>query len=480
MEYGHTPPVELRPPGCCGKAHLKQRTRSTHLPLGIDAVRGEHPAATQQDKQLGKSASFLRKLLREAVNRRSGGLPRPQLPEESPKLDCSPPPEALAAAVDRPSSPSYSAAAAPVPSHQEPTPLFPPTALIIGDSIVRHIHFANAVTHCFPGATTADILEKLPGLLESAPVAITKVIVHCGTNDTAHTPSERTKVHFAQLFNPNNSGKSAFISGPLPTLGRGDVRFSRILYLHTWLQSVCAAHNIHFIHNFDMFWERPSFFGRDGLHLSMLGCRMLAAKLRHAVRYAQDYTPTNHLGSRMILYLHTWLQSVCAAHNIHFIHNFDMFWERPSFFGRDGLHLSMLGCRMLAAKLRHAVSGKPPGPSISKLGIRIRIIRIMKSSFSQSWIKVILGGRVDHRDPDLGGDGFPNLVASGSKHGGLPHERISWERDFHVKNSPLTAMDHSAIKDNHMSAGNPWKRFKGTLSSFFSNLLPQINVFIHK
>lgn len=191
------------------------------------------------------------------------------------------------------SSSSTPAAAAPVPSHTavnlEPTPLFPPTALIVGDSIVRHIRFANALTHCFPGATTADILEKLPGLLESAPLTITKVIVHCGTNDTTHTPSELTKVHFAQLFNLlNNSGKSAFISGPLPTMGRGDVRYSRILYLHTWLQSVCAAHNICFIHNFDLFWERPSFFGRDGLHLSVLGCRILAAKLRHAVRYARD------------------------------------------------------------------------------------------------------------------------------------------------------------------------------------------------
>ena len=114
-------------------------------------------------------------------------------------------------------------------------------------------------------------------------------IVHCGTNDTTRTPSELTKAHFIQLFNLlQSSGKAVFVSGPLPTLGRGDVRFSRILYLHTWLQSACAAHNIRFIHNFDMFWERPSFFGRDGLHLSTLGCRILASKFQHAVRYAPD------------------------------------------------------------------------------------------------------------------------------------------------------------------------------------------------
>ena len=31
--------------------------------------------------------------------------------------------------------------------------------------------------------------------------------------------------------------------------------------------------------------------------------------------------------------------------------------------------------------------------------------------------------------------------------------------NFFYFQSPLTVMDHSAIKDNHMSAGNPWKRF---------------------
>ena len=38
-------------------------------------------------------------------------------------------------------------------------------------------------------------------------------------------------------------------------------------------------------------------------------------------------------------------------------------------------------------------------------------------------------------------------------------QRYSYTFSFFYFQSPLTAMDHSAIKDNRMSAGNPWKRF---------------------
>ena len=38
--------------------------RPAHLPLWTDVVRGEHPASSQQNKELGKSSSFRRKLLR--------------------------------------------------------------------------------------------------------------------------------------------------------------------------------------------------------------------------------------------------------------------------------------------------------------------------------------------------------------------------------------------------------------------------------
>lgn len=48
-------------------------------------------------------------------------------------------------------------------------PVFPPTALLVEDSIIRHIRFPNTVTHCFPGDTVPVLLDKLSGLLHCLP-----------------------------------------------------------------------------------------------------------------------------------------------------------------------------------------------------------------------------------------------------------------------------------------------------------------------
>ncbi|CAJ1048204.1 Hypothetical predicted protein [Xyrichtys novacula] len=96
-----------------------------------------------------------------------------------------------------------------------PTPLFSPTALIIGDSL-----------------------------------------------------SEFTKANFIGLFDLLiSSRKSIFIAGPIPTLACGDERFNRLCYLHAWLESTCSTHKINFIHNFNSFWSH-SVFAHDGLHLN--------------------------------------------------------------------------------------------------------------------------------------------------------------------------------------------------------------------
>lgn len=74
-----------------------------------------------------------------------------------------------------------------------PRPLLPPTTFIVGDSIIRHVHFFNAVTRCFPGATVPVILNELPELLHSLPGMVTKIIVHVGYNDIARKQSELLK-----------------------------------------------------------------------------------------------------------------------------------------------------------------------------------------------------------------------------------------------------------------------------------------------
>ena len=235
------------------------------------------------------------KMSKEAVARRSGGLPRPGsaerssssrsdvavLPQRSPVW--TPHPQSATSTQGAETDPVPSSRTSPRPS--TPRPLISPTTLIVGDSIIRDIRFFNATTHCFPGATVPDILDRLPGLLRSLPSSTKRVIVHVGTNDTARQQSELTKQDFNDLFKLlSRCGVTIFISGPIATLSRGSGRFSRLLSLHTWLQSACTAHNIGFIDNFNLFWNRSPLFKTDGVHPNRLGSRMLAANLQHAVQ----------------------------------------------------------------------------------------------------------------------------------------------------------------------------------------------------
>ncbi|CAJ1050757.1 hypothetical protein D4764_12G0010930 [Xyrichtys novacula] len=186
-------------------------------------------------------------------------------------------------------SPQLSSPASSPPPHsslvtQSPRPLFPPTTLIVGDSIVRNIRFFNALTRCFPGARVLDILTLLPTLLKSLPTSIQRIIIHVGTNDTSLHQTELTKDYFTQLFNfLKNCELSVFISDPIPTSGRGCGSFSRVLSLHTWLQSASQAHSFAFVDNFNLFWNRSSLFKLDGIHPNTTGSRMLAANLQHTV-----------------------------------------------------------------------------------------------------------------------------------------------------------------------------------------------------
>uniref|UniRef100_A0A0F8AZE7 SGNH hydrolase-type esterase domain-containing protein n=1 Tax=Larimichthys crocea TaxID=215358 RepID=A0A0F8AZE7_LARCR len=227
-----------------------------------------------------------RMLLKEAVIRRSGGLPGGSL-KQSPRL-CPPaqtPHSGLSTSKPREAAPTECLQRLSGGPHiSSPRPLFPPTAMIIGDSITRDIRFINAATHCFPGATVPHILDKLLEMMHSLPTAIKRIIVHVGTNDTTRQESERTKNDFKLLFDAlKNCGKSVFISGPIPTVRRGAGRFSRLLSLHTWLQSTSRIYNFGFIDNFNLFWDRDSLFKLDGIHPNKRGSQMLCANLQHAV-----------------------------------------------------------------------------------------------------------------------------------------------------------------------------------------------------
>lgn len=168
-----------------------------------------------------------------------------------------------------------------------------PDTLIVGDFIIRRVHLSNATTHGFPGATVSGILVELLDLLPSLPASITRIIVHAGTNDTKHRASELCKSSFNLLMNVlQHCRRQVFISGPVPSLRRGDKRFSRLLSLHTWLQYRCSFYDIDYVNNFDRFWNRPYLFERDGLHLSKRGTWALLRNIK--VTLSHD---TGRLGS---------------------------------------------------------------------------------------------------------------------------------------------------------------------------------------
>ena len=173
---------------------------SDPTPLSSDTAPASPPPAkgaqaTNPDLQRpplrSDNSTARREMVREAVRRRSG---HPQPKVSSP--GSSQPPAAQTGSNDRPPPNNGS----PQPQPSSPSPLFPLTTLIVGDSITRNIRFITATTHCFPGATVPVILSKLPDLLPTLPSSITRIIVHIGSNDTSKQQSELTKKDFKNLF----------------------------------------------------------------------------------------------------------------------------------------------------------------------------------------------------------------------------------------------------------------------------------------
>lgn len=209
-------------------------------------------------------------------------------PRSAPAIVPAHPSPTASAPPPRPKSPSKTSPSSADPrklSPVPPRPLFAPTTLIIGDSITRNVRFFNATTRCIPGATVLVILAKLPGILQTLPSSVHRIIVHVGCVDASRRQSEVTKSEFIKLFQYlHTCGKAVFISGPIAPYSRGCGLFSRILSLNTWLFSATRMHNLSFIDNFNLFWNRSTFYRTDGIHPNKLGSSVLTGNIHHAVQ----------------------------------------------------------------------------------------------------------------------------------------------------------------------------------------------------
>ncbi|KAK0142305.1 hypothetical protein N1851_020039 [Merluccius polli] len=99
----------------------------------------------------------------------------------------------------------------------------------------------------------SDISEKILEITAEHPT-VKSLVIHTGALDVVKQQSEVLKRDFNDLLNKVRClNTEVFISGPLPTVRRGDERFSRLLMLNRWLKDTCAAQSVNFIDNFNFF-----------------------------------------------------------------------------------------------------------------------------------------------------------------------------------------------------------------------------------
>ncbi|KAL7386858.1 hypothetical protein ABVT39_014914 [Epinephelus coioides] len=153
-----------------------------------------------------------------------------------------------------------------------------PDTILIGDSITKHVRMAKTENLTVSDTSVRELTELLPVILSTHPSNM-RIIIYAGSFDILQrkTDSEILK-KLSDCLSQN-----VFISGPIPTLGKGIESFTRLLALNTWLTSACFTHGIKFIDNFNVFWNCKDRFQRDGIHPNITGCRLLGANLRHAL-----------------------------------------------------------------------------------------------------------------------------------------------------------------------------------------------------
>uniref|UniRef100_A0A3P8PJ56 SGNH hydrolase-type esterase domain-containing protein n=1 Tax=Astatotilapia calliptera TaxID=8154 RepID=A0A3P8PJ56_ASTCA len=113
---------------------------------------------------------------------------------------------------------------------------------------------------------------------------VTNIVLHTGSNDVSKQQLEVLKRDFIGLLNTVNSLNAAvFISGPVPPVRGGDERFSRLFTLNKWLISACADHSVHFINNFNIFWERRHLFKANGFNFNKSGVKLFTSNLFYSI-----------------------------------------------------------------------------------------------------------------------------------------------------------------------------------------------------
>ena len=171
-----------------------------------------------------------------------------------------------------------------------------PQTLIIGDAAVSEIRSLlsqNTKIFCFPKDMVSVLAGRIDNIIASHPAA-KAIVLHAGANDIVNEQSEILKKDFSDLLDKLSSlDIEVFISGPLPPIRGGDMRFSRLWALSQFLSRTCKDRSLKFIDNFNIFWERRHLFQADGLCLNKEGVKMFTINLFHFLRHQQSAKDNN-------------------------------------------------------------------------------------------------------------------------------------------------------------------------------------------
>ncbi|XP_060763863.1 uncharacterized protein LOC132872794 [Neoarius graeffei] len=163
----------------------------------------------------------------------------------------------------------------------------PERALVIGDSIIRHVKLAQplgapaALVRCILGARVPDIGGNLRVLGKHR---FSKIVIHAGANDIRLRQSEVTKSNFVEVFKLGKAMSDAVVcSGPIP-MRRGNVAYSRLWSLNCWLSRWCSENSVGFIDNWANFEGTAGLLGRDRIHPTREGAALISCSIGHSLR----------------------------------------------------------------------------------------------------------------------------------------------------------------------------------------------------
>ena len=159
--------------------------------------------------------------------------------------------------------------------------------LIIGDSRVRPLGRVfcgeRDVLVCKPGATVAKLVPTIQEELgKCEPEA---VIVQVGVNDVGQRRSVKlVNDYTALLLKLKEARKPVIVTGILPRATASREWHSRALAANVAVEKLCSELGFHFVDLWGEFYDRESYYLRDGLHLSDEGARVLGEAYRNIVQ----------------------------------------------------------------------------------------------------------------------------------------------------------------------------------------------------